>query len=62
MNEFIILTGLTNGDIFIFAVKKLAIVRGNPTGSDVYIEGVNQWYQVKESADTIAELLRKLSY
>lgn len=60
MNEFVILSRLTTGDKFIIPVRKIAIIQGNPTGSDVYVEGLNQWVQVKETAEEITNVLKQL--
>lgn len=60
MNEFLVLSRLTNDEKYIISVKRIAAVKGSSSGSDIYVEGLNQWLQVKESAEGITTLLRSL--
>lgn len=60
MNEFLILTKLTSGDKYIVPLRKVAAIQGTAAGSDIYVEGLNAWAQVKETPDEIADLLRSL--
>lgn len=60
MNEFLVLQRLTEDQKYIIPVKRIAAIKGSVSGSDVYVEGLNQWLQVKESAEEISTLLRSL--
>lgn len=58
--EFIVLTRLINEENYILPINRIAAIKSSDTGSDVYVDGLNQWIQVKETADDIAELLARI--